>query len=47
MRVLQYNDTLSRLMRDWRENPSRWASRLVFLLGPWACLWMVEILKRE
>ena len=47
MRVLQYNDTLSRLMRDWRENPSRWASRLVFLLGPWACLWMVEILNEN
>ena len=47
MRVLQYNDTLSRLMRDWRENPSRWACRLVFLLGPWACLWMVEILNEN
>ena len=24
-----------------------WPSRLVFLLGPWACLWMVEILNEN
>ena len=30
-----------------REYPGKWASRLVFLLGPWACLWMVEILNEN
>lgn len=25
----------------------RWLARLVFLLGPWACLWMVETLNEN
>lgn len=28
-------------------DPDRWISRLVFLLGPWAALWMVEILNEN
>ncbi len=38
---------LRRLPREMGENPGKWASRLVFLLGPWACLWMVEILNEN
>jgi len=41
------NDSFHRLRRDLAEYPERWASRLVFLLGPWACLWMVEILNEN
>lgn len=47
MRALIYNDTFPRLVRDWRENPGKWLSRVVFLLGPWVCLWMVEILNEN
>ena len=47
MRALLYDDTFPRLVKDWRENPGKWASRLVFLLGPWVCLWMVEILNEN
>ncbi|MEY8317270.1 LTA synthase family protein [Oscillospiraceae bacterium 50-58] len=47
MRALLYDDTFPRLVKDWRNNPGKWASRLVFLLGPWACLWMVEILNEN
>ena len=43
MRALLYADTFPRLVRDWREDPGKWLSRLVFLLGPWVCLWMVEL----
>ena len=42
-----YGAPLSRLARDLRERPGRWLSRLVFLLGPWVCLWMVEILNEN
>ena len=41
------NKRLRRLPREMGENPEKWASRLVFLLGPWACLWMVEILNEN
>ena len=47
MRALLYDDTFPRLVRDWRDHPGKWASRLVFLLGPWVCLWMVEILNEN
>ena len=47
MRALLYDDTFPRLVKDWRNNPGKWASRLVFLLGPWVCLWMVEILNEN
>ena len=47
MKALLYGDTFPRLVRDLRKNPGTWASRLVFLLGPWVCLWMVEILNEN
>ena len=40
-----------RKSRDrWRGalgHPEGWAARLVFLLGPWVCLWMVELLNEN
>ena len=47
MRALLYADTFPRLVRDWRDNPGKWLSRLVFMLGPWVCLWAVEILNEN
>ena len=47
MRALLYGDTFPRLVQDWREHPGKWTSRLVFLLGPWVCLWMVDILNEN
>ena len=41
------NDILRRRARELWESPEKWASRLVFLLGPWVCLWMVEILNEN
>ena len=45
MRAL--HDPSRRLLRDVTEFPDKWASRLMFLLGPWVCLWMVEILNEN
>ena len=47
MRALMYGDTFPRLARDLRNFPGKWMSRLVFLLGPWVCLWAVEILNQN
>ena len=47
MKALLYENTVLRLVRDIRNCPGKWCSRLVFLLGPWACLWMVEILNEN
>ncbi len=47
MKALLYKDTFPRLLADMRERPGKWLSRLVFLLGPWACLLMVEILNEN
>ena len=47
MKTLLYGDTFPRLVRNLREFPGIWVSRLVFLLGPWVCLWMVEILNEN
>ena len=47
MKTLLYGGALTRLARDMRDRPERWLSRLVFLLGPWVCLWMVEILNEN
>ena len=47
MKTLLYGDTFPRLVRNVREFPGIWVSRLVFLLGPWVCLWMVEILNEN
>ncbi len=47
MRALIYGDFFPRLLADLRDQLGKWRSRLVFLLGPWACLWMVEILNEN
>ena len=38
---------LARLKRSLRREPGAWLARLAFLLGPWACFWMVEILNEN
>ncbi len=45
LRQLLYGDIFPRLLEDWRRQPGKWMSRLIFLLGPWASFWMVEILN--
>ena len=47
MRALLYRDTFPRLVADMKGQPCKWLSRLVFLLGPWAAFWMVEILNQN
>ena len=47
MRPFLYKNTVSGLVSDIKTDPGKWLSRLVFLLGPWACLWMVEILNQN
>lgn len=47
MRALLYRDTFPRLVADMKGQPWKWLSRLVFLLGPWAAFWMVEILNQN
>ena len=47
MKALLYKDTFPRLVSDWKAQPGKWMSRLVFLLGPWVCLWMVETLNEN
>lgn len=47
MRSLFYQDTFPRLVADMRARPGKWFSRLAFLLGPWLCFWMVEILNQN
>ncbi|MDR3729321.1 MAG: hypothetical protein Q3X94_06015, partial [Oscillospiraceae bacterium] len=47
MKRLLYGDTFPRLVSDMRGHPGKWGSRLVFLLGPWVCLWIVEILNQN
>ena len=47
MKKLLYADTFPRLVADIRAYPGKWISRLTFLLGPWVCLWMVEILNEN
>ena len=43
MKKLLYMDTFPRLVADMKARPGVWTSRLVFLLGAWVCLWIVEI----
>ena len=47
MRALLYKDTFPRLVADMRVKPDKWLSRMVFMLGPWVSLWMVEILNEN
>ena len=45
LKKLLMGDAFPRLISDMRNQPGKWLSRLVFLLGPWAAFWMVEILN--
>ena len=47
MRALLHGDQFPRLLQDMRRLPGKWARRGIFLLGPWVCLWMVEILNEN
>lgn len=47
MKALLYGDTFPRLWQNMKDDPGRWLSRLVFLLGPWFCFIMVEFLNKN
>lgn len=47
MKALFDPDPFSRLANNIRTQPGKYWSRLVFLLGPWLSLWMVEILNQN
>lgn len=47
MKALLYGDTFPRLWQDMKDDPGKWLSRLVYLLGPWFCFIMVEILNKN
>ena len=47
LRSLLAGDTFPRLLADMGGHPGKWLSRLVFLLGPWAAFWIVEILNEN
>ena len=47
LRSLLMGDTFPRLAADFQARPGTWLSRLVFLLGPWASFWIVEILNEN
>ncbi len=47
MKALLYGDTFPRLWQDMKVAPGKWLSRLVYLLGPWFCFIMVEILNKN
>ena len=47
MKPFPFKTLFPRLLRNFREVPETWASRLVFLLGPWMTFWMVETLNEN
>lgn len=47
MNALLYADTFPRLWQDMKTHPGKWLSRLVYLLGPWVCFVMVELLNKN
>ncbi len=47
MKALLYADTFPRLWQDMKHDPGKWLSRLVYLLGPWFCFIIVEILNKN
>ena len=47
MRRFQIKARSQRIAANIKDQPGRWLSRLVFLLGPWACLWIVETLNEN
>jgi len=47
MKLAWNKEIFAQRMAEERAQPGKWLSRLVFLLGPWFCLWMVEILNEN
>ncbi len=47
MKALLYGDTFPRLWQNMKDEPGKWLSRLVYLLGPWFCFVAVEILNKN
>lgn len=47
MKALLYGDTFPRLWQNMKDDPGKWLSRLVYLLGPWFCFIMVELLNKN
>ena len=47
MNALLYADTFPRLWWDMKHDPGKWLSRLAYLLGPWFCFIMVELLNKN
>jgi len=47
MKALLYGDFFPRLWQDTKDNPGKWLSRLVYLLGPWFCFVVVELLNKN
>ena len=47
MKALLYSDTFPRLWQNMKDEPGKWLSRLVYLLGPWFCFVTVEILNKN
>lgn len=47
MKSLLYGDTFPRLWQNMKDEPGKWLSRLVYLLGPWFCFIAVEILNKN
>lgn len=47
MKIKAGQRACARFAADVRTAPGKWGARLVFLLGPWVSLWMVEILNEN
>lgn len=47
MKLKKIRNCVSAFIWNMRDEPGQWLSRLVFLLGPWVALWMVEILNQN
>ena len=47
MKALLYGDTFPRLWQNMKDEPGKWLSRLVYLLGPWFCFVVVELLNKN
>lgn len=47
MRDFLCDDSAARFLRKMREEPGKWASRFLLLLGPWTAFWMVELLNEN
>lgn len=47
LKALLYGDTFPRLWQNMKDEPHKWLSRLVYLLGPWFCFATVELLNKN